>query len=105
MRTKIMKSLLTIACLLGCISVSAYDFTVDGIYYNIMLLDDLTCGVTFGDGGYSGDFVIPEKVTYDSKTFTVVTIIDYAFNGSTMTSVTIPNSVTSIGESAFFFCN
>lgn len=49
-------------------------------------------------GDYSGDIVIPESVTYYGKTYPVTSIGPDAFVGSDLTSVTIPNSVTSIGE-------
>lgn len=83
MKTNRIKTLLTAVLLSLCASVSAYDFTVDGLYYNIVSLENLTCEITYGDNGnkYSGDIVIPETVTYNNKTLTVVGIDSYAFNG------------------------
>lgn len=90
------------------LSASAYDFTVDGMYYNIVSLQDLTCAVTnddVNDTKYSGDIVIPEQVTYNGRTLTVVEIGSSAFSNSTsLTSVSIGKSVNSIGESAFSGC-
>lgn len=111
MKTNKIKTLLTAALLSLCISVSAYDFTVDDLYYNIVSLEDLTCEITYGDkvdeyhGTYSGDIVIPETVTYNNKTLTVVKIGEKAFSYcSGLSSVTIPQTVTSIEERAFFAC-
>lgn len=54
---------------------------------------------------YTGSVNIPESVTYNGKTYPVTGIYGgafYACNG--LTSVTIPNSVISIGGQAFCGC-
>ena len=56
-----------------------------------------------GISDYSGNIIIPTSITAGT-TFTVTSIDDKAFIGSTATSVTIPNTVTTIGKSAFFDC-
>lgn len=111
MKTNRIKTLLTAVLLSLCASVSAYDFTVDGLYYNIVSLEDLTCEITYGDkvdeyhGTYSGDIVIPETVTYNNKTLTVVKIGENAFYYcSELSSVIIPQTVTYIGSQAFMRC-
>ncbi len=47
---------------------------------------------------------IPETVVYKGKTYEVVGIDDGAFANSPITSITIPNSVTSIGNGVFNGC-
>jgi len=75
------KTLLAIVCLLSSIRVSAYDFEVDGIYYEVVSSSDLTCKVVNmpDDKEYSGDIVIPEHVKKNNNTFTVVEIGEGAF--------------------------
>lgn len=48
---------------------------------------------------YSGDIVIPEEITVDEQTYSVVGINANAFDGTTnVTSITIPVTVTSLGK-------
>jgi hypothetical protein len=49
--------------------------------------------------------VIPNKLTYDGKNYTVTEIDNYSFSGcSKITSISIPNSVWNIGFCAFSGC-
>lgn len=98
--------LLTLAFLLASATEShAYDFEVDGVYYNILSLSDFTCTVTSGDYHYGREVVIPSTVTYKSKEVTVVAIDSAAFAGSTdMMSIVIPHTVAKIGNKAFKGC-
>ena len=91
----------------------AYDFEVDGIYYNLTGSSSVavTCEVkpTF-DGGYtasySGHITIPSTVNYNNKSYAVTSIGESAFGGcSGLTSITIPKGVTSISDSVFSDCS
>lgn len=95
-----------------CINASAHDFVVDGIYYKITSSSELTVGVTYRGNSYdsysdeySDSVVIPEKVTYNSKEYSVTSINYEAFKGCSLTSVTIGKSLTSIGQDAFMNCS
>lgn len=89
----------------------AHDIAVENadgvtIYYNYINngkeLEVTYYGDSYYYSDYTGDVVIPEEVTYMSKTRKVTRIGSYAFRGCMdLVSVTIPSSVTSIGEWAF----
>ena len=85
----------------------AYDFEVDGIYYNIIASDQVEVTYrSYGDGSYSGNLQIPEIITYNNIKYSVTKISDHALEDcSGLTSVTIPNSVITIGWLAFFGCH
>ena len=109
------------------ISAFAITFKVDGIYYSVDSYDDYGCQVAKNSSrnNYSGDIVIPDTVVYNNMTYvvtgigeeafyncdklrslvipnTVTTIGNGAFWGSSITSIELPNSVTTIGEYVFY---
>ena len=106
------KLLLPLLLCIASLTASAHDFEVDGIYYNITSSTDLTVAVTYKgdyyyyyDNEYSGQVTIPQTVAYNAKTYRVTSIGEAAFAWCRgLTAVTIPNSVTSIGEGAFLNC-
>lgn len=115
------KRLLSLVLLLlaGLATAHAYDFsavapTGQTLYYDI--LSSTTVSVTFpnsndpwnGWSGFSepsGALTIPSSVTYGGITYTVVRI-DFAafFECNSLSSVTIPNTITSIYSYAFHNC-
>lgn len=90
----------------------AYDFEVDGIYYD-KNSDGNTVTVTykaeqwgFYTSDYKGDIIIPENVLYEAVLYQVNNIGHYAFYSCIdLTSVTIPESIKSIGDCAFVGCS
>ncbi|MBO7125896.1 MAG: leucine-rich repeat domain-containing protein [Bacteroidales bacterium] len=75
-------------------------FIKDGLRYHV--LDKNSMEIVNAD--YSGNIVIPANVTA-GNTFSVVGISERAFyNYTALSSITIPESVTSIKENAFYGC-
>ena len=92
--------------LLATTTLWAEDFSVGGIYYNILTDKNNEVAVTYGSSTYSGSVTIPETITYNGTTYSVTSIGNDAFwDCSDLTSITIPNSVTSIGNDAFYYCS
>lgn len=56
------------------------------------------------DSYYTGDVVIPDEIVFRDETYSVVGVYDYAFYNCGVTSVDLPNTVTSIGSQAFYNC-
>ena len=113
-----------------------YDFVKDGIYYRV--LSPTTVAVTpkkyeyvtytpsdepnyigkyVFESGHSGAVIIPETVSYNSNTYTVTAIDEYAFitgmNGvevddpiysSEVTSVTVPGTIKTVDDT-FYHCS
>lgn len=117
--------LLTFALVSTATTALAYDFVVNGIYYN---KNGDEASVTYHDyskiqvmgssgsywfeyhynyyAGYRDQVIIPETVTYNDITYTVTEIGAHAFEECTkMISISIPNTVNVINENAFWGCS
>ena len=109
MRKPVLKLLCLLLCVLvleGCIhrqEVFLYDIG-NHIYLIYEELGDteVTITVTDCDDADGGDLEVPAEI----GRLPVISIVDSAFGGcSNLTSITIPDSVTSIGFEAFFNCD
>ena len=104
---------------------SAQTVVVDGITYNLITKgkiaevidsrDSVTMEIEIWDEvgdsikldsakvwkSYSGDIIIPEKVTYNEVDYKVTTIKEKAFAGCSLNSIEIPSSITKIAAEAF----
>ena len=86
-------------------NIESITFEADSKYYRVM--DESTVSLMADNEGtlYCGDMVIPDSVTYAGTTFAVTGIESNAFDGCyELTSITIPNTVETIGEQAFQGC-
>ena len=97
--------LLLASAIATSLSAAAYSFESAGIYYNIT--GNNTVEVTRSDENnntYSGSVSIPETVTNNGTEYSVTKIGSYAFQNSAVTSVSMPECITSIGTVAFYGC-
>ena len=107
MKTIIQKFWMVMAMLCLSISASAYDFEVDGIKYEIISLDDMTCKVIANTEKYAGIISIPASVIYNGRTFNVISIGNKAFlncNGISELHLESATNLSEIGFSAFEGC-
>lgn len=103
-RVAVIAALLSLMC---SVTVSAFDFSANNIYYNI---NDktLTAEVTFGNGynSYSGQVTIPATVSNSGKTYDVTAVGENAFRDCAgLTGVVFGANVSTIGRRAFLNCS
>lgn len=84
---------------------------IDGIYY-LIDTENHTATVTYPNettpvwntapSTYSGTINIPSSITHEGQTYTVNAIGEKAFLCTKLTSITLPNTIISIGNGAFY---
>ena len=103
------KTLVLFLFLLTVTGATAYQFSVDGIYYNI---NEGNAVVTYPNGSmysstsssYTGEINIPSRIVWNNTTYDVTEIGSYAFHKSSVTKVTLPSSIVKISIDAFYGC-
>ncbi|WP_299251948.1 LamG-like jellyroll fold domain-containing protein [uncultured Lacinutrix sp.] len=84
--------------------VSAQTFQEGGVNYYVISAANSTVGVV-SSADFEGALIVPPTVNNASVDYTVIAILDSAFeNSTTLTSIEIPNTVTFISNGAFRFC-
>ena len=96
-----MKKIFLLITLLLCIHTAWGEVEIDGIFYELCTANN-TATVTYEGMNpgeydeYTGNIVIPEKVTVDGTVYSVTSLGDWCFYYCmSLTSITIPSSVTS----------
>ena len=115
-RTWLSRLALVVGCLAAATVLQAANITVDGINYStnttkkeatiskytIIRATDTTPADTLF---YSGNIVIPEKITYEGVEYTVVATAANSFlDCRDLTSLTLPNTCVTIGRNSFKGC-
>ena len=94
-------------CLFMAYGSNSTEFTVGDLIYRVN--DDQVSVTVIGHvDGYNaqGPLIIPESVSYEGHNYAVTTIGNSAFLYCFyLTSLTLPNSVTTIEEGAFAYCS
>ena len=80
-------------------------FTANGINYKILKATSPYTVAVNTHTTFDGVAEIPATVMNAGVTFAVTDIIAFAFSNTNLTSVTIPNSITTIGGNAFTNCS
>ena len=85
------------------VSISAYT-SLQQYPLTYALNNDGTAAVMRCEQYYYDHVSIPETLTYGGRSYSVTAINDYAFQYCYLSSVTIPSSVNTIGNEAFYDC-
>lgn len=81
---------------------TTYDFIVNGLKYLVM--DNNTVCLLGAESLDGTELTVPASVTHGGVTYSVTGIGDYAFDQKNLTSLNLPESLTSIGAYAFRDC-
>ncbi len=78
------------------------EIAIDGVKYSIA---NGIAEIAVQSTGLSGDIEIPKTFTYNGSKYTVKYVAESAFDDTEITSITLPNSLTSLSYSCFFSCS
>ncbi len=97
-------SLFCIAAIAATAQEEPVYFKTNGLRYIVTDAQAATAALTYTDDGYSGDLIIPSTALNpdDNKTYSITALGQEALYHSQCTSVTLPASVVTIAEDAFF---
>lgn len=97
------KSLFVLFALAASAQFLYADVVVDGIKYSINTTTHKATVVKGQDAGLTR-VIIPESFKYESDVYAVTSIAEEALRGSSITFLSVPASVTSVGDNAFGAC-
>lgn len=84
------------------ISVFAYDFEVNNVFYTVLSVPELTVSVAASPDKYQGTITIPQTVEWSGRCFNVISIDSEAFyDCSGLKEIYIPRGIKTINSDAF----
>ena len=99
-----MKQFIVIICYSFFVSsIFASNVTIDGIRYDFS--EDSDTASVHDGRTCAGNIVIPSSITFNNKEYIVTSLDKNAFSGSELLSVSLPNTIRFIDESAFSSCS
>lgn len=104
MTHRIKNIIASVILLSACVSANAQAFFYNGLRFKIE--SDETCSLedSWSAPKYTGDIVVPEKVVYNDKVYTVTKIAGAFFMCDGLTSVSLPETITTIESQSFEKC-
>lgn len=86
---------------------AAMSFEQGGYKYEITSVQEGEVTIVGLSEGFSPDpdLTFPESISYNNRTFKITAIGDDLFKGSSITSLTLPTSLKSIGNYTFYGCS
>ena len=104
MKKKFTLFIMVLAALLSSSSAWAQTFIQGDLQFTVTDTEAKTVSVKRYTSGIKGEVVIPSTVINEGTTYTVTSITDKGFQNTSITAVTIPASVETIGYYAFYEC-
>ena len=95
------KTLIAVVLLSALPAVAQTVVKVDGVSY--ALTSDNTAQIDKNEG-CKGDVVIPDSIEYEGERYLVNTMVNGAFWGARVSSVSLPDAITTISPNAFYKC-
>ena len=83
---------------------AATTFTSNGLKFTVTDEENKNVSVSMDKDNPLTEVDIPLTISYGNEDYTVTSIASQAFDGSEMTSVVIPNTITDIQNGAFYRC-
>lgn len=105
MKQIIQKLIILVITLLSSLSISAFDFEVDGLCFNIISIADMTCELS-SISSIKSNVTVPAQITYNGRELKNIRIGYRVFKDCTgLETINIEEGVESIAEYAFAGCS